>query len=313
MLPPYEIAMAICDGEHFLDEQLTSLQAQTVTPCRLVVVDDASSDQSLTILRGWARHAGIPVLVSTRTSRQGSLATFAQALEATEAGYVFLCDQDDRWDSDKAERLLHRMLQLEALHGVTTPLLVHSDLRVIDAMGKVTHPSFHRLQHLDPRRDGLLDLAFQNTVTGCATLVNRACLQAALPFPGQAVLHDWWLAMVAARLGLLDYDPNNRLSYRQHGRNLVGASGFGRQIRRRLRQLPQTWASGALVVPAIVQLQAFAHRYGPAELVAAVEQLATGGRRSRLRAAMNLRLSKHGWIRSVGFYICLLLWQPNDP
>lgn len=312
-LPAYEIALATCDGERFLEEQLKSLRAQTLTPRRLVVVDDASTDQSLTILRGWARQSGIPVMAYSRDNRQGSLATFGQALAATETGYVLLCDQDDRWDSDKAEILLHRMLHLEALHGMNTPLLVHSNLRVMDAAGNVNHPSFHRLQNLDPQRDALLDLAFQNTVTGCATLVNRACLKAALPFPEQAVLHDWWLAMVAARLGFLDYDPTARLSYRQHGRNLVGAAGFARQMRQRLRQLPQTWASGALVVPAIVQLQAFVHRYGPAELIPAVEQLVSGGRRSRLRAAMNLQLSKHGWLRTTGFYICLLLWQSNDP
>lgn len=312
-LPAYEIALATCDGERFLEEQLKSLQAQTLTPRRLVVVDDASTDQSLTILRGWARESGIPVLAYSQDSRQGSLATFGQALAATEAGYVLLCDQDDHWDSDKAEILLHRMLHLEALHGVNTPLLVHSNLRVMDAAGNVNHPSFHRLQNLEPQRDTLLDLAFQNTVTGCATLVNRACLKAALPFPEHAVLHDWWLAMVAARLGFLDYDPTARLSYRQHGRNLVGAAGFGRHMRQRLRQLPEAWASGALVVPAIVQLQTFVHRYGPTELIPAVEQLVSGGRRSRLRAAMKLQLGKHGWLRSIGFYICLMLWQSNDP
>lgn len=311
--PAYEIALATCDGERFLEEQLMSLQAQTLTPGRLVVVDDASTDQSVTILQGWARQSGIPVMAFSRNSRQGSLATFGQALAATEAGYVLLCDQDDRWDSDKAEILLKRMLHLEALHGVTTPLLVHSNLRLMDAAGNVNHPSFHRLQNLDPQRDGLLDLALQNTVTGCATLVNRACLEAALPFPEQAVLHDWWLAMVAARLGHLSYDPLARLSYRQHGRNLVGATGFGRQMRQRLRQLPKTWASGALVVPAIVQLQAFVHRYGPVELIPAVDQLLSGGRRSRLRAAMNLQLRKHGRLRTIGFYICLMLWQSNDP
>ena len=308
-MPPYEIVLATCEGGRFLEEQLDSLRAQSLAPHRLVVVDDASNDDSLSILSQWAKRTDFPVLMQKRNRRQGSLATFGQALAAAETGYVFLCDQDDRWDSDKAEAMLHRMLQFEALHGSKTPLLLHSDLRVMDASGRVNHPSFHRLQNLEPQRVGLLDLAFQNTVTGCATLVNRACLAAALPFPEQAVLHDWWLAMVAAGLGALDYDPVARLSYRQHGRNLVGAAGFGLLMRRRLRQLPKAWASGALVVPAINQFEAFVHRYGPSELVTAVEQLVSDRWFSRLRAAMGLRLSKHGWLRTIGFYLCLMLWQ----
>jgi glycosyltransferase involved in cell wall biosynthesis len=308
----YEIALATCEGSRFLEEQLESLGAQTVPPSRLVVVDDASKDETLTILGRWASRANFPVLVIARPFRQGSLASFAEALTATEASYVFLCDQDDRWDPDKAEVLLERMGRLEERHGLATPLLVHSDLRLINGAGQLLHPSFHRLQKLDPKRDAFLDLALQNTVTGCATLVNRTCLSAALPFPEQAVLHDWWLAMVAARLGVLDYDPMARVSYRQHGSNVVGAAGFRQQMGRRLLELPRVWASGALVKPAITQLQACVSRYGPPELASALRRLSAYARPTRLRAALDLRLAKHGCLRTAGFYLCLALWRPQE-
>ena len=316
-LPAYEIVLATCDGSRFLEEQLDSLRTQTIPPSRLVVVDDASRDDTPARIGSWARRTGMPVLLLRRQRRQGSLASFGQALAATGAGYVFLCDQDDRWDRDKAEVLLGRMGRLEARHGRDTPLLVHSDLRLIDAAGTVRHRSFHRHQTLNPQRDGLLDLALQNTVTGCATLVNRACLSAALPFPDAAVLHDWWLALVAAGLGALDYDPVARLGYRQHGANVVGAAGFHQQMARRLLELPRVWASGALVLPAIKQLQAFVSRHGaqladqPPELSLKLQQLTARARGERLQAALSLHLRKHGWVRTLGFYFCLLLWTPK--
>lgn len=308
----YEIALATCDGSRFLEEQLESLRAQTVPPRRLVVVDDASRDDTVTILHRWAQRTGLPMVLQPRRIRQGCLASFAQALAATEANYVFLCDQDDRWDPDKAEVLLQRMGRLEAHHGENTPLLVHSDLRLIDARGQLLHPSFRQLQQLNTKRDGFLDLALQNTVTGCATLVNRACLKAALPFPEEVVLHDWWLAMVTARLGQLDYDPEARLSYRQHEGNVVGAAGYRQQMGRRLLELPGVWASGALVVPALSQLQALVNRYGPTELITGLRRCTARTWPTRIQSAINLRLGKHGWLRTLGFYLCLALWRPGE-
>ena len=43
-----------------------------------------------------------------------------------------LSDQDDVWLPDKAEKLLARMRELERERGADTPVLVHSDLAVVD-------------------------------------------------------------------------------------------------------------------------------------------------------------------------------------
>ena len=317
-LPTYEIALATCDGSRFLEEQLDSLAAQTLPPCRLVVVDDGSNDDTVARIRMWALRSSFSVLLLVRENRLGSLTSFAEALAATEAAYVFLCDQDDHWDPDKAEVLLRCMARLEEKHGRDVPLLVHGDLRLIDVSGTVINPSFHLLQNLDPSRDDLLDLALQNTVTGCATLVNRACLDAALPFPERAVLHDWWLALVAAGLGAVAYEPVPLVSYRQHGSNLVGAAGFRQQMFRRLRQLLGHWQLGNLVLPPIQQLQAYVESYGNRlgrslshDRALYVKRLTSNVRTERMAAALALRLRKHGWVRTLGFYFCLLLWQPS--
>lgn len=319
-LRPYEVALATCDGSRFIDEQLDSLASQTLPAQRLVVVDDASRDDTPARIQCWADRCDMPLLLLPRQERQGSLASFGQALAATEAEYVVLCDQDDRWDGDKVERLLRRMERLEERHGQAVPLLVHGDLRLMDAAGTVWKASFRSFQNLDPSRQGLLDLALQNSVTGCATLVNRACIEAALPFPADAILHDWWLGMVAAGLGALDYEPRALLSYRQHDNNVVGADGFCRQMVRRLGELPRVGASGDLVAPAITQLQAYLERYGsrltqrePPQLVEQVRELSSAAPATRLGAALRLGLRKQGWQRTLGFYLCLLLWQRRSP
>lgn len=154
----------------------------------------------------------------------------------------------------------------------------------------------------------------QNVVTGCASLINRSCVRASLPFPAEAVLHDWWLALVAAQAGGIGYSSHPCMSYRQHGRNVVGAVGWQRQLRRRVSEaLTIPWKSLAvdLMSPGLHQLHACLRRFGPEIVAIEFEQLWSSSRWLRLRAARDLGLRKHGFWRTVGFYAALVSSRPS--
>ena len=102
-------------------------------------------------------------------------------------------------------------------------------------------PSFWKYGRIDPRTGNSLGrLLVRNVVTGCATTINRALARLASPIPPTAVMHDWWLALVAAGCGRLEYLPEATVLYRQHSGNAIGARPWGwsdvaRIIARRLR------------------------------------------------------------------------------
>jgi hypothetical protein len=164
--------------------------------------------------------------------RLGVIANFGALLEAARdrgADYVFPCDQDDEWRPDKLSAALGLMRRLEAERGAATPLLVHSDLEVVDRDLRPLHPSFLAFQGLRHEgEDPLRVLLVQNFVTGCASLLNRALLELCLPIPAGCVMHDWWYAQCAAAAGAIGFLPGPGLRYRQHAANQVGAAGaFG--------------------------------------------------------------------------------------
>lgn len=310
----YEVVLATWNGAAYLEQQLDSIAGQTLQPDRLLVADDGSSDHTLQLLKTWQERTGFPMHVLPRVGeRLGSARTFERLLVASSAAYVMPADQDDIWDSTKAERLLQTMRELERSVGAEQPLLVHADLRLINGRGDPMAPSFVRYQGLDPSRDHWLHIALTNVVTGCACVLNRACLRQALPFPPEAVLHDWWLALVAARCGAVGYLPQACVSYRQHGSNVVGASTASAQLRRRLLQALRPTMADCWIGAGLRQLQACQRRFPSSDPLqsAALLQLSSCSPWQRLGGALRLRLRKQSWWRTAGFYVALLGWQPR--
>jgi hypothetical protein len=307
----YEVVMATYNGSAYLNDQLNSIATQTRPPLRVLVADDGSIDGTIELLHQWQLRDVLPIQLLSAAGHLGSCRSFERALGASRAPYLMPADQDDLWDVDKAERLLDAMAEQERLHGKEVPLLVHTDLRLINARGELLASSFHRYVGLRPQQHDWRSLAIQNVVTGCSLVVNRACLQAALPFPAEAVLHDWWLALVAARLGSITYLGEPGLSYRQHGSNAVGARGRRQQFGRVSLALARgRQGATALVRPGLAQLQAcgerFSAHFSPVERLC-LHRLGSQSAWQRLWAALVLRLHKQGLVRTLGFYCCLVL------
>jgi glycosyltransferase involved in cell wall biosynthesis len=223
-LPAVDICLATYNGAPFLEAQLASLWAQRDQDFRILARDDGSSDGTQAILAAQAKaFPGRFVIVTSPSNGGGARGNFAALLAATTAPYIACCDQDDVWETDHLVVLRGAMAELEVRNGRNVPLLVHSDLRVVDADLHQINPSLWNFQHLDPSRTRLAPLLLQNVVTGCAMLANRACVQCSLPIPSECMMHDWWMTLVCAAFGALAATPEATVLYRQHRGNALGA------------------------------------------------------------------------------------------
>lgn len=309
-----DIVVATYNGQEYLQQQLDSLMAQSVKNVRVIIGDDGSFDNTLNVVEGFANQ------YSERINRlppvkggMGASPNFSRLLLATDAPYVFLCDQDDVWDEDKISVSLKCIRELEAQHGTDMPILVHTDLRVVDQNLETLSDSFFMFQRLDAQAASLKQLLVQNMVTGCTVVVNRALLNKALPIPDSAIMHDWWLALVAAGFGKIGFVDRATMSYRQHGANTIGAKGWTIAfIALRLKQLVSGVGAGELLRPGIMQAQAFLLRYKSslsAEQLVAVASMAQMLDKAgvvRVMSAAKAGLRKQCVIRTLGYYWALL-------
>lgn len=216
-----EVLLATRDSARYLGELLDSLVAQEHRDFFLIVGDDCSSDDTLAIIDSYRSRFDNPVTVINRSTPSGSArANFADLLHRSHGDYVLLADHDDVWLPGKIGAAVDRLRAVEATVGVQTPVLTHSDLRVIDGTGREIAPSYWAFKSIDPHLGLRLRTSLVHaTVTGCATAVNRALVTRFGALPESSVQHDWWLALTAATFGVVDFDPEPHILYRIHGQN----------------------------------------------------------------------------------------------
>ena len=220
-----KLSIALCtfNGEQYLTELLDSICKQRLLPHELVVSDDRSSDSTLSILQDFQSRAPFIARILVNKKRQGVIHNFETALSACSGEYIALCDQDDVWKSDKLEKLVTiiRQMEMEKGHG---PYFAHTDVDLVDSHLNNMGVSFLEHQGLMPENKyQYRTLVVQNYIPGCSTLFTRDLLELALPIPEAAVMHDWWLALIASIAGEIRYDPSGTVLYRQHEENLLGS------------------------------------------------------------------------------------------
>lgn len=223
-----DISIALCthNGALFLNEQLNSLFNQSCKPKEIVIFDDCSTDKTIKIIESFSKKGVIDIRLIKNDKKVGPVLNFSHAMMACSSNYIALSDQDDVWKENKLEITLRKMKEMETIESPGCPLLVHGDLIVTNENLMPLTFSMMRKQGLKNEEDmqqAQRVLAVQNYVTGCTVMINKKLRDIACPIPPEAVMHDWWLALIAANKGKIGFIKEPLIYYRQHNNNTVGA------------------------------------------------------------------------------------------
>jgi glycosyltransferase involved in cell wall biosynthesis len=217
------ILLTTYNSSKYLKIQLDSIIAQTDVNWQLYIRDDGSSDDTLRLIDAYvANHKNITFL-KDQYSNMGAMNSFMHLLSVVEAKYYMFCDHDDYWLETKIELSKNAILSLDKLHP-NTPLVVHTDLCVVDDNLTVKHNSFWKYSRINP--DLLTNKEFMqvfNCVTGCTMIFNAQAKAVSFPYPKNAPMHDWWVALRTIQTGIVQHLNTPTILYRQHENNEVGA------------------------------------------------------------------------------------------
>ncbi len=104
------------------------------------------------------------------------------------------------------------------------PILVATDLGVVDEQLNLLSESFNKDLKIDVFRKHPELICVRHVVTGCTMMFNRAAKLASLPMSPRATMHDEWVALcVHFKGGIISILDDATILYRQHTSNTLGA------------------------------------------------------------------------------------------
>ena len=318
---PLYILLGTYNGAKYIEKQTVSIQKQSIGEWILLVRDDGSKDDTLEILSRLQTEDRRIRLITGNNAHLGTIRNYAKLMtiaRAKGAKVVFFSDQDDVWLSDKIRLQLERLHAMEETFGANTPILVHSDVTVVDENLRTLADSFIACRHMANKdKAPLTILLTQNYITGCATAINGSLLELALPMHDSAMMHDWWISLCAAAFGKIGFIETPTVLYRQHNDNRVGAKEFWGMLNPFRTNLIENWKSGKeIFLSSIDQARQlsdkiksapFASNSGAEELSGGYASCLSLSRMKRINRIRRLGIRRQGMIRQAIFYLRLLL------
>lgn len=214
------IVMSAYNGADYIQEQVESLESQTVKIARIHIRDDGSTDATPSIIRKLAKqYSNITYEIAKNV---GWMKGFILALDSC-SGYDWYAfsDQDDKWMPDKIERALKVLSERDVL-SLEVPTLYAGNVTITDA--DLNPIELRNPEPVDIETRTLPETMTRDDMAGGLTYVfNDAARDLLVHFtPLGCTGHDRTLMLICKTFGKVVYDFESKLLYRQHGTNVYG-------------------------------------------------------------------------------------------
>ena len=217
------VLLSTYNGEKFLQSQLDSILAQDLcnnAEILIFVRDDGSSDNTQNILQEYKKQKNLNWYTGVNIKPAKS---FWHLLNhCPDADYYAFCDQDDIWFTDKLSRAVNT---IQSLSNQNQPILYCSSVTVTDASLNPIKNNTRNKVYTDFAHALIYSLA-----PGCTFVFNHYAKNLLTSYDidnNYVIMHDWLVHKIIAMMGIVLYDHNPTMYYRQHGNNVIGATKGG--------------------------------------------------------------------------------------
>ena len=205
------VLMSTYNGELYLEEQIDSILNQKGVLINLLVRDDGSSDNTVSILKKYRDKGLLNFYTGENLNFAGS---FMQLLrDAPQSNYYAFSDQDDIWLEDKLSNAI------QVLSKLSNPYKLYSSNLIVYRNGKQEGLLRDEKTYTD-----IYKAMNSSICTGCTMLFNHNLRELVLSHTHDYIhCHDLWFFHISVIFGGFYYDNNAYILYRQHGSNQIGA------------------------------------------------------------------------------------------
>lgn len=205
------VCIATYNGAKYIEEQIHSILTQLEENDEIIVSDDHSTDDTLSIIRN-INDPRIKIVLNE--GKSGVTSNFENALRLAKGDFIFLSDQDDVWLENKVAVMTEYLRKYA---------YVVSDCYVTDgALNIITDTRYTKASGITKNKF----LAFMKSTPyqGSCAAFRKEVLQKALPFPPKVQSHDRWIGFVADFYYSVGFIPDRLILYRRHEENASTAT-----------------------------------------------------------------------------------------
>lgn len=216
------VVLATYNGQKYVKEQLLSIINQTIAPDEIIICDDCSTDNTLSIIDTVKAECSILIKIYKNAKNLGYIKNFRKAIELSKGDYVFLCDQDDIWEKNKIQIIISQMQAHDSL-------LCCTGCQFIDKFGvnidKI--PTNLNIKGYSNWSNRVSFVSFKtiiwgNKFPGCTYCCKRELCDVFLKINSDLMPHDYQLLLLASNFNKAIYIDTPLTKYRLHDTQTIG-------------------------------------------------------------------------------------------
>lgn len=208
--PLVTVGVASFNNASYIHETLESIRKQTYPNLEILIVDDASTDDSVTIIEAWlAEHPEVNGQLILHKENRGICTACNSLLDNAKGEYFSVVGSDDVYLPDK---LAH---QVPLLHNAAPEFgVLTSEIEFMDEEGNtLPKPIDFAIAHPPEVFLSLLKGCFIGAV---GVLVKRSCFEKVGKYDEQLPFEDWDMWLRISKEYKFLYSPKISARYRRH-------------------------------------------------------------------------------------------------
>ena len=214
--PLVSVIVPVYNSQDYIEECLYSIITQTYKNFEIIIVDDGSTDLTMTIINKIYQDEQDVKIVVVKQNNSGPSAARNHGIRLSHGDYIAFLDSDDQWYPNKLERILSELKKDKSIDVISSLYSIGEKTKYKQTDGSISYFSLYKL-------------LFKNVLL-TSGVVCRANLFKEIKFnEGQKYSEDYrlWLEMAAS--GYKCVVVNDCL-LRMNAKPIYGASGLSSRL-----------------------------------------------------------------------------------
>lgn len=169
---------------NYIEHTLRSVQAQTLAPMEIILIDDCSSDDTISVLKSFAKEDS-RIKIFANKHNKGVSYSRNYGVNVAKGDWIAFLDSDDQWTSDKLEKQMAMLMENNGVFGFTASAYIDEQGTPYDGILEV--PNTVTRKEL-----------FRQNVISCSSVLIRRELMARYPMQSDDIHEDFhaWLRIL---------------------------------------------------------------------------------------------------------------------